>query len=147
MAGNDKDIRNMYLRQEILTAPREKLLLITYKIAIGACQRAIDAMERKDHEEANYEIQTAQQAIRELRFSLRTEDAGEWAEQLAGLYDFMYAHLVEANVEKNPKKVQDIQRFLQELLSAWEEVFRKLEQENKVSAARELVGGGLNISG
>jgi hypothetical protein len=32
-------------------------------------------------------------------------------------------------------------------LSAWEEVFQKLEQENKVSVARELVGGGLNISG
>jgi flagellin-specific chaperone FliS len=59
----------------------------------------------------------------------------------------MYAHLVEANVEKNSQKVQEIQRLLQELLSAWEEVFQKLEQENKVSVARELVGGGLNISG
>ncbi|AER65855.1 flagellar protein FliS [Thermovirga lienii DSM 17291] len=147
MAGNDKDIRNMYLMQEILTAPKEKLLLITYRIAIGACQRAVEAIEKKDHEEANHEIKTAQQAIRELRFALRTEEGGEWAEQLGRLYDFMYAHLVEANVEKNSQKVQEIQRLLQELLSAWEEVFHKLEQENKVSVARELVGGGLNISG
>jgi len=147
MAVNDREIRNMYLRQEILSAPKEKLLLITYQIAISACQRAASAVERKDYEEANEEFKTAQQAVRELRFALRIEEAGEWAEKLGSLYDFMYERLVEANVEKNIEKLQGVQKLLQELYDAWKAVFDKLEQENKVSSARELVGGGLNISG
>jgi len=147
MAVNDREIRNMYLRQEILSAPKEKLLLITYQIAISACQRAASAVERKDYEEANEEFKTAQQAVRELRFALRTEEAGEWVEKLGSLYDFMYERLVEANVEKSIEKLQGVQKLLQELYDAWKAVFDKLEQENKVSSARELVGGGLNISG
>ena len=59
----------------------------------------------------------------------------------------MYERLVEANVEKSIEKLQGVQKLLQELYDAWKAVFDKLEQENKVSSARELVGGGLNISG
>lgn len=153
MKEKDKDLRLMYLRQEVLSASREKLLLLTYEIAINACKRAMSCIDGADAEEANKELKTAQRAVRELHLSLRPEKAEEVAEGLGRLYDFMYVELVEANMEKDKDKIGQVVTLLEELLAAWREALENLRKEGNLSAEEkrkfappELVGGGLNIS-
>lgn len=153
MANMDNDVRFRYLNQEILTASREKLLLITYDIAIGSCKKAVNAIEEQDAEEANSRIQIAQRALRELQFALRPEKAEDLTNELNRLYDFMYNQLVTANLNKDQEKILSVISLLEDLLESWKEAFEKLSQEdalsgkeNQGSTPRELVGGGLNIS-
>jgi len=149
MAEKDSSIRLRYVQQEILTASKEKLLLITYDIAIGSCKKAIKAMEEGKHDHSNSLLQTAQKAIRELQFSLRPEKAGEFADAMNRLYDYMFNQLVQANLEKDPEKVRYVQSILEDLMESWQEAFEKLSSENALSGEddsrnREMVGGGLN---
>lgn len=153
MKDNDSGVRQRYLHQEVLTASREKLLLLTYEIAIGSCKRAIMAIEESNAETANKELQTAQKAIRELQFALRPEKAEEVTESLNRLYDFMYSELVMANLNKDRDRIGKVESMLEDLLQTWREALEKLRMEGGLSpeaerkfAPPELVGGGLNIS-
>lgn len=153
LKDNDSGVRQKYLHQEVLTASREKLLFLTYEIAIGSCKRAIMAIEENNAETANKELQTAQKAIRELQFSLRPEKAEEVTENLNRLYDFMYNELVMANLNKNRDRIGKVESMLEDLLQTWREALEKLRMEGGLSpeaerkfATPELVGGGLNIS-
>ncbi len=153
MKGKDTNVRLRYLHQEILSAPREKLLLLTYEIAIGACNKAIAAIEESNAERANAELQTAQRAIRELQFALRPEKAEELSHGLNQLYDFMHNELVIANLKKDTGKIEKVMFMLGELFESWQKALDGLLKEGTLSteeeerfATPELVGGGLNIS-
>lgn len=153
----DDDIRTRYLQQEILAAPREKLFILTYDIAIGACRKARLAIGEKDHETASNELIRAQRAIRELHLALRPEDFEELADSLGRLYDFMYRELIDANVTKNAEKVISVCTMLEGLQEAWKKAMEMVREENDLSPmersrlshvpASVPVGGGLNISG
>lgn len=154
MKENDSGVRMRYLHQEVLTASREKLLLLTYEIAIGSCKRAILAIEGSNAETANEELQTSQKAIRELQFALRPEKAGEVTESLNRLYDFMYNELLMANLKKDKEKIENVISILEDLLQTWQEALEKLRIEGGLSPEEEmkfappqLIGGSLNISG
>jgi flagellar protein FliS len=146
------------MQQEIRSASREKLLLTTYDILIGCCRKGISAIEAQDPEEANRTLQTAQRALRELRFSLRQvpdeEAADPFVEKLGALYDFLYLELVSANLHKDAGRVETVLRMLEDLNGAWakavqtlkEEALLSGEEKSKLEQVPELVGGGLNLS-
>jgi len=155
LKGKDEDLSLMYLRQEVFAASREKLLLLTYEIAIKACKKAISAIDSGNAEESNKELKTAQKAVRELRFSLRTDDddADDFTDAIGSLYDFMYIELVDANLKKDTEKIGQVIALLTDLLSVWREALEKLRSDGNLSMEEkrkfsppELVGGGLNIS-
>lgn len=63
-SGNEAQIT--YRVNQIQTASREQLLLITYDIGIGAIKVAKEALRDGNNEVANRELQRAQAVIREL---------------------------------------------------------------------------------
>jgi flagellar protein FliS len=158
LTNQSRDIRIAYMQQEIRSASREKLLLTTYDILIGCCRKGISAIEAQDPEEANRTLQTAQRALRELRFSLRQvpdeEAADPFVEKLGALYDFLYLELVSANLHKDAGRVETVLRMLEDLNGAWakavqtlkEEALLSGEEKSKLEQVPELVGGGLNLS-
>lgn len=157
MTAKDDGIRTRYLQQEILAAPRERLFILTYDIAIGACRKARLAIEEKDFETANNELIRAQRAIRELHLALRPEGFEELADTLGRLYDFMYRELVDANVKKDAEKVVSVCSMLEGLQDTWKKALEMVQEEDVLTTAERtklshvpasaLVGGGLNISG
>ncbi len=159
MTDQSRDIRMTYLQQEIRIASREKLLLTTYDILIGCCRKGIAAIEAQDPEEANRSLQTAQRALRELRFSLRQPPGEEatdpFVEKLGALYDYLYLELVSANLHKDATRVETVLGMLEDLNGAWARAIQTLKEEgallseeekSKLNQAPELVGGGLNLS-
>ncbi len=158
MTYNDEGIRTRYLQQEILAAPREKLFLLTYEIAVGACRKACLAIESGDTETSNEELQRAQRAVRELHFALRSDQDEELFESLGKVYDHLYLQLVEANVNKDAGIVRSVAAILEDLQQTWNRALEELrdeegsltdEERQKLSyvPASVPVGGGLNISG
>jgi flagellar protein FliS len=157
---NAQNAQAVYIANRVNTASREQLLLITYEIGVKACRNAETALVSGNTEEANRNIQKAQDVLRELMVTLNMETGGEVAEGLMKLYDFMYFLLVEANVRKEPEKVSVVRGMLEELKGTWEEALIKLAAEQQqehhipgipsadVSRERQAVpAGGLNIAG
>ncbi|MFA7621959.1 MAG: flagellar export chaperone FliS [Aminobacteriaceae bacterium] len=151
-----------YLSNKINTAPREQLLLITYDIGIKSCLTAENAMEAGQIDEANSNLQRAQNVLRELMVTLRVEEGGEVAQSLMRLYDFMYLMLVEANVGKDREKVSIVRGMLEELRTTWEEAIIKLAEEAGIEKTAPhlqetlhineieqgtVPAGGLNVAG
>jgi len=150
----DRDVRLHYLNQGVMTASREKLLLLTYEIAVRGCRNGVQAIEASDFERANGELQTAEMAIRELQFALRPEKAEELADSLNRLYDFMHEELVQANIAKDPERVERVGSMLEELAEAWEGALAAVHEEGTLTAEEERMltssvaatSGGLDIS-
>ncbi|MFA0888279.1 MAG: flagellar export chaperone FliS [Synergistales bacterium] len=147
------DIRMTYLQQEIRIASREKLLLTTYDILVSCCRKGVAAIEAGQAEEANRSLQTAQRALRELRFSLRQDPESQtpdpFVERLGALYDFLYLELVSANLHKDSGRVESVLLMLEDLSGAWAravQALREDEDRKRPDRSPELVGGGLNLS-
>ena len=108
---DDKRVRHAqetYRINQIKTASREQLLLITYDIGIQACKMGEEAMGRGDVEETNEALQRAQSVVRELMVTLNVEVGGDVAKQLMNLYDFLYYELVHAN--RHHTTIQEVPR-------------------------------------
>jgi len=57
----------------------------------------------------------------ELNLALDMEKGGEIAKNLRALYNYMYRTLVEANIKKDKKMLDDVKSLLEDLLSTWRE--------------------------
>lgn len=132
-----QDVQSSYQATQIATATKEQLLLITYDIGIRSCQIAEGALAAKDYDLANREILRAQNVVRELMVTLNLERGGEVAENLMRLYDFMHNYLIEANIEKDVKKLNVVSSMFKELRQTWEEALLKLLEDYKAAHPEE----------
>jgi flagellar protein FliS len=133
---NAQNAQAVYIANRVNTASREQLLLITYEIGVKACRNAETALVSGSTEEANRNIQKAQDVLRELMVTLNMEPG-----------------------RKEPEKVSVVRGMLEELKGTWEEAVIKLAAEQQehhlpgvpsadVSRERQAVpAGGLNIAG
>ncbi len=126
--------QDTYRENQIRTASREQLLVITYDIGISACQTAEEAIIRNDVETKNISLQRAQRVLRELMVSLNPERDKELAGNLTNLYEFLFYQLVQANVSNKAELVQEVREMLMELRNTWVSAMEKLltEEEERV---------------
>jgi len=114
------NLQDQYLQAAVATAPPGRLLLMLYDGAINFLSRAVDALERKDYEEANRLIGRAQDIIAELISALDMKY--EVAQFLYQLYDYFNRRLIEANVKKDGVPATEVQGYLKELRETWAKV-------------------------
>lgn len=115
---------NGYLEVQVATASPAKLVLMCYDGIIRFLNTAEQALLRKDWQTSHNSILKAQAIISELKSSLRM-DLGDIPQNLSRIYDFMYDHLVSANIQKDARKVNDVLRVAIELREVWAEVIRR----------------------
>lgn len=108
-----------YKENAVLTAPPGRLVVLLYEGAIQFLRKAIIALDDKDYTAKNHFIGKACDIIQELDITLDMEKGGEIARNLRSLYQFMQRHLAQANVSKDPQKVQHVIDLLNDLLSGW----------------------------
>ena len=76
-----------YKRQQIMTATPETLTLMLYNGALRFMTEGIDAIQKRDYEQANTSLQKAQNIISEFRITLKMEY--EISHQLLPLYNYV----------------------------------------------------------
>jgi len=123
-----------YLRNVVMSAPPERLHLMLYDGAIRFCRQARDAIGQKDIENSYDLLTRAQNIVLEMQNALRPEVAPELCEQMSALYGFIYRRLVEANVNKDVKAVDDALRILEYQRETWVMLLEKLSAEGGASA-------------
>ena len=115
-----------YQQTQIETAPPERLLLMLYDGAIRFGNTAKLAIENKDTQGANNYCIKVQNILTELMVTLRMDVGGDIAQNLFDLYEYMLHRMVQANVNKDPKPVEEVVGHLKELREAWGQAAKNL---------------------
>ena len=116
-----------YKRQQVMTATPEALTLMLYNGCIKFMGEGIDALEKKDFEEANTVIQKAENIISEFRVTLNMDY--DISHQLLPLYNYVYDRSVEGNMKSDPSKLEEAKTIITELRDAWVQAMKKARAE------------------
>lgn len=111
-----------YGTNKVTTATPAELTLMLYEGAIKFCNIAKIAMEKKDIEKANTNMQKARNIIVELQTTLNFDYPV--AHDFDNIYNYIFERMTAANVSKDPKIVDDILDELRDLRDVWKQVMR-----------------------
>jgi len=118
----NKNRAEQYKKTQINTSSPGKLLLMLYQGAIKFSKLAIQNIEADQIEDSHKNIIKVQNIVLELKSTLDKEKGGQLADQLEKLYDFIYQELLQANLKKDVKHLNNIIPLLEELYTAYKEI-------------------------
>ena len=112
---------NAYRENSILTASPEQLVVMLYDGAGRFLRQAEGSMIDGSWLQASEKLSRAEAILDELLATLDM-DAGEVADRLQSIYVFCKTRLIEARIERDPVRVDQVARLLGELRDAWSQV-------------------------
>lgn len=113
---------NVYKNNQVMTAPKKKLLIMLYDGAIKNLNLAELSIANKEIEKTNTYLTKTQDIIAELMSTLNFEAGGDIAKNLYGLYEYLYNRLIRANIDKDAAAVVEVKNFMEELRDTWEQI-------------------------
>jgi flagellar secretion chaperone FliS len=116
-----------YRENQIRTASQSTLIMMLFDGAIRFVNYAVEALPMKKYDVVNNNLIKAQDIVMELILSLNMS-VGEISAGLYAIYDFLYKHLVNANVKKDPKIMQECLELLAELRDMWNQVIKSADK-------------------
>lgn len=116
-----------YKENSILTASPEELVLMLYNGILRFIEEAKMAIEKKDFNKANNSILRAQDIITELMLTLDMNY--EISKNLYSLYDYMKRRLIEANIKKDIKILDEVSGFAYDLKQTWNAALSKIREK------------------
>lgn len=119
------DPLSTYKSTHVETASKEKILLMLYDALIGHVRDARGALEEGDKQNAHDNLLQSQEIVTELISTLDMDAGGDIAEELYSLYDYVLHNLIQANVENDPSRLDDVLPVIEDLHEAWDEVINE----------------------
>lgn len=110
---------NSYKQTQISTSSPGKLVLMLYEGAVKFLKIAQRAIIDKKFDVANNNIVKTQKILNELSIVLDLEAGGEIAKNLWRLYDYMLYRLIDINLKKDEKGIDEVVDMIEELRGAW----------------------------
>ena len=126
--------RTEYLKTQVMTASPEMLHLMLWDGAIRFAEQGKEAILKKDIEGSYKSLVRAQKIVMEMCGGLRHSVDPELCQKLSALYNFMYRRLVDANVQKDPKMVDDALEIMRHQRETWVMLMEKLGGERVAEA-------------
>lgn len=115
---------NAYKQNTVKMASKEQLLLMLVDGAVKYTKIAKLAIEQKDIAKAHKELTRVQDIFTELMSTL-DRNAGETAENLLNLYEFIKTQLAQANIKKDVQIIDETLPIIEEIRDMWHEVNKK----------------------
>lgn len=113
---------NQYKENSIKTASPQELTLMLYNGALKFMNQGKLFIEQKNIAGANESLKRAQDIIHELNSTLDMNY--DISQNLRSIYTYIIEQLVEANITKNPKHIDEAQGMVTELRDTWKEAMR-----------------------
>jgi flagellar protein FliS len=128
-----------YKQTQIVSASREKLLLMMYEGAIKFTKRAIVAAEQKNVAERCTAIGRAYDIVTELNNTLDHKVGGDIAKNLEQLYMFITDQLTKANLNGTVEPLQHSLKILETLYEGWVQAVDQVKRQEAAnnSGAKE----------
>ncbi|AAO36253.1 flagellar export chaperone FliS [Clostridium tetani] len=115
---------NTYKTNSVNYASKEQLLLMVLDGAVKFSKIAKQGIEEKDIVKAHENIIKTQNIFYELMATLDVEQGGQWAENLMRIYDFIVQKLLEANIKKDVKVMNEIIPLIEDIRDTWHEAYK-----------------------
>lgn len=112
-----------YGSNKVLTASPAELTLMLYEGAVKFANIAVIALEKKDYETTNINIQKCRNIVVELTSTLNMKYPV--AQDFKRLYDYIFALLVEANMKKDVELLNKALDELRDIRDIWKEIMSK----------------------
>lgn len=122
---------NQYKENSIFTSTPEELTLMLYNGLVKFIMQAQMAIEEKQIEKTNNSILRAQDIITELQSTLDTKY--EVSKGLTLLYDYMNRRLIDANISKDIKVLDEVLGYATELRDTWAQAMKIAKKEKRNS--------------
>lgn len=119
-----------YAKNKITTASPGELTLMLYEGAIKFCNIAIVAVEHKQIEKANTNIQKVQNIIEEFQITL--DHKYPVAKDFDSVYNYLMQRLIEANMKKDKEILEEVLQHLRTMRDTWKEVMRQSKMKTTV---------------
>ena len=113
---------NAYKNNSVNYASKEQLLLMLVDGAVKYAKIGRAAIEEKNIIKAHESLTRTQDIFVELMASLDT-GAGEWAKQIYQVYEFIRTRLVEINLKKDIKAMDDLIPVIESVRDTWHEAY------------------------
>ncbi|MEY4617072.1 MAG: hypothetical protein RJB66_2032 [Pseudomonadota bacterium] len=123
-----KNAYQKYKTTAVVSASREKILLMLYEGAIKFVKRAIKAIEEKNIAERGINIGRACDIVMELNNTLDHKVGGDISKNLEQLYNFVTDQLTNANITGDPKHLHDALKILETLNEGWIQAVEQLKK-------------------
>ena len=114
-----------YRKTNVITSDPGALIIMCYEGAIDSLKLAKQKIKEKNYEEKGKAIIKAQDIIEELICSLDFEKGAGIANNLESLYKYMLNRIVQGDLNKDVKPIDEVIGMMSVLLSAWQEVASK----------------------
>ncbi len=145
MPENDQTVRDHYLEQIVESASQEKLLLLLVDGAVNFIRRAEMSLEKEKFDEANNCLIKAQNIFIELTITLDLE-AGQFAENMGLVYQYIYNLLIEANLDKDIEKIRLCLKLSEQVSTLWHSTVEKMRTGDDVDAVKVVLPGEVDES-
>ncbi|KAF0818989.1 MULTISPECIES: flagellar export chaperone FliS [Cytobacillus] len=116
-----------YQQNSVNTASPGELTLMLYNGCLKFIHQAKKAIEEKNIELKNTNIQKAQSIIQELMVTLNMDM--EVSKNMMSLYDFMNRRLMEANIKNDASILDEVEGLVTEFRDTWKEVIQMNRQK------------------
>ncbi len=117
-----------YLDNQILTAPRERLVPLLYQGLLKNLRRAGRQMEAGDLEAKSESLQKASDIVYELLGSLDFDAGDELASRLAGLYGYFAREILDVGRSLDTARLHSLVEMIDGLHTAWDEAASQVER-------------------
>ncbi|KML41300.1 flagellar export chaperone FliS [Cytobacillus firmus] len=116
-----------YQQNSVNTASPGELTLMLYNGCLKFIHQAKKAIEEKNIEMKNTNIQKAQSIIQELMVTLNMDI--EVSKNMMSLYDFMNRRLMEANIKNDASILAEVEGLVTEFRDTWKEAIQVNRQK------------------
>lgn len=116
-----------YQQNSVNTASPGELTMMLYNGCLKFIHQAKKAIEEKNIEMKNTNIQKAQSIIQELMVTLNMDM--EVSKNMMSLYDFMNRSLMEANIKNDVSILAEVEGLVTEFRDTWKEVIQVNRQK------------------
>lgn len=130
---------NQYRQMQVTTASPEKVLLMLYDGAINFSKMAQDRMSNKDIVGKGTYLGKALAIVTELMNTLNPEACREVAVDLQRLYMYVIGEFTKANIQNDPKALENAINILCNLRDTWTEavaIVQREKVEQRLAVAR-----------
>ena len=117
-----------YKRQDIMMASPLELIVMLYSGCIKQLKLAKLALGKKQYDQANKDLQKAQDIITELMMCL--DFNYDISKELMDIYEFILSQIISINISKDEKPIEAIIDMLSKLRSTWVQV----QKETKIKS-------------
>lgn len=128
---------NAYKKNQINTSSNENLVLMLYDGGRKFISRGLKSLESGDVQTAHHNLLRAQDILSELMSGINFE-AGEIAQGLFALYEYMHYRLIQANLQKDSQPAQEVLVMLNDLRDTWVQVMKAGYSQEELNIQKKI---------